>query len=172
MHVPARRMTRFRRVNVPPRHTHARRAGPHVSHTNIQTKSRESHMLCLLTGIPLAPSVRQRVLVPQSPPSPQMRAGGGSVFFMPPKPRPPLPQERVKGASFSHAATSLPLQAPLPCVNAPSPCMPGRHPRVPGQPHPCVPGQCPHTLRQHPAPARWVEAPGPVQRANAPASAC
>ena len=69
------------------------------------TKSRESHMLCLCAPRTLAPSARQRFLVPQPPPSPQMRAGGGSVF-LPHKPPPPSPQERVGGV---HAATSPPL---------------------------------------------------------------
>ena len=116
-------------------------------------------------------------------------SGWGFCFFHAAKSTPSLAPRacrRLGGFSFFFMLSSpLPLRAPLPCVNAPCPCMLSRHLRMPGQPRPCVPGQRPHTLRQHPrlcasgsmppvsarwieAPTRCVSAPVPARWANAP----
>ena len=168
MHVPAQRMTRFRRVDVPPRHTHARRAGPHVSHTNIQTKSRESHMLCLLTGIPLAPSARQRVLVPQSPPSPQMRAGGGSVFFHAAKATPSLaPRAGQRGFFFS--CCHLPPPASTPALRQrPQSLHAGSTPPRAGSAPPMRAGSMPPHTASAPCPCTLGRGPWPCAKGQRP----
>ena len=72
---------------------------------DIQTKSRESHMLCLLTAGIRAPShfppslqARDRGLSCPNP-HPRLKCERVAVLFslMPQKPPPPLPQMQVEG---------------------------------------------------------------------------
>ena len=97
-----------------------------------------------------------------------MRAGGGSVFSC--RQSHPLPRfkSESEGFLFFMLPPPLSLRAPLPWVNAPSPRVLGRHPRMPGQPHPCVPGQCPHTLRQRPRPCALGRRPRPCAKGQRP----
>ena len=150
-------------------------------------------MLCLLTGIPLAPSVRQRVLVPQSPPSPQMRAGGGSVFFHAAKATPSLtPRAGQRGFFFScchlpppvstpalrqrpqslharstppHAGSAPPMRAgSMPPHAVSAPC-----PCTLGQgPWPCAKGQRPCLCVLIPPACAPCQYPRPTHRVDAP----
>ena len=156
-------------------HADSELAGPR------QTKSRESHMLCLLTAgiraprIPPSLQARQRFLVPPTPTLASNLSGWGfCFFFMLPKP-PPSPQERVGGAATSPPLVSTPAlhQRPQPlragstpphaastpphAASAPPALRDGPMPlplRAALMPPACAPCRCPW-------PARCVSAPCP-----------
>ena len=123
-------------------------------------------------------------------PHPRLKCEWVGVLFFScrhiyPLPCPKSVSETRRVLFFFHVTIS-PTPASTPALRQrPRPCMLSRHLRTPGQPRPCVPGQRPHTLRQHPrlcasgsmppvsarwieAPTRCVSAPVPARWANAP----
>ena len=138
---------------------------------DIQTKSRESHMLCLLTAGIRAPS--------HFPPSLQARDRGLSC----PNPHPRLKCERVgvlffsfrqshslprfksesEGFIFFMLPPPLPLRAPLPSVNSPQSLRAGSTPLHAGSAPPIRAGSTPpHTASASP----------PLRAASMPPALC
>ena len=114
--------------------------------------------------------------MPQPPPSPQMRVGGGSVFFMPPKPPPPSPQERVGdslGSLFFHAAIS-PTPASTPALRQrPLLLHAESTPPHAGSAPPLRAGSTPPHTASAPQPLRlWVDAPGLCALDRSPHTLC
>ena len=114
-----------------------------VSPPDIQTKSRESHMLCLLTvdswhSCPPVPAIdlprsERETEVSRAPTSTlASNCEQVGVLFYSCRQSHPLPHPKSESEGFM-LPPPLPLRAPLPCVNARSPCVLGRHPRMPGK---------------------------------------
>ena len=114
--------------------------------------------------------------MPQPPPSPQMRVGGGSVFFMPPNPPPPSPQERVGDSegSLFFSCYHLPYPCEHPCpASTPPPLHAESTPPHAGSAPPLRAGSTPPHTASAPPPLRlWVDAPGLCALDRSPHTLC